>query len=94
MHPLPDAQAAPNGEAMTSPTVAPGTRCECRIKGNHGIEDIWNHGADQCTRDAVRMVTVRHEPGTGPNKDGATRTYLWLCEPCALYHEGRSADRA
>lgn len=89
-------------------SVKPGTRCECQ-------ECAWNDGVPYptshvCTRDAVRMVTVREacdycavpvdkkrgfETGDCDGcTNGITEVVYVMCAACASYHETRQEERA
>ena len=80
--------------------VKPGTRCECRDHQHitHAIDTGPGfRGPDRvydCTREAVRMVTVR---GSIQDMDGLTiapEAYreVPMCSPCAAYHEARQGS--
>jgi hypothetical protein len=70
---------------MTTQTVKPGTRCECRDENCPGA---WDHEAfGGCEHEAVRMVTVgRHYVGGKP-PIGYVKDQLPMCAACAQYHE-------
>lgn len=77
-------------------TIKPGTRCECRdphknhmLDGTHGPENVYH-----CTRDAVRMVTVRVKiEQRGRYNDVINRPLKFrekqvpMCAPCADHHK-------
>jgi hypothetical protein len=75
-------------------TIKPETQCECRnldcprddtpaIPKGHGHGYYW-----ECSRDAIRMVTVRVD---GLALAGAHYADVPMCAPCADWHESKGA---
>lgn len=75
--------------------MKPGTRCECR-NADCGSElpHSRDHSLGQCSRDAVRMVTVLHRGAEGTAAAGMPTGYLQkvpLCAACADWAEKGAA---
>ena len=80
------------GVPMSAPAIKPGTRCECNDvtraaeHDSHPLAHPENITSHQCTRDAVRLVTVERIDGADAVGFARFRD-VPMCSPCAAHAE-------